>query len=51
MKIATEDADSLPRSAQLDEDEVVASIAVIACVVLILLVVIALTVFTRLGGA
>ncbi len=51
MKVTTEDADPFPRSAQLDKDEFVSSIAVIACVVLLLLVVVALTVFTRLSAA
>jgi hypothetical protein len=50
MKHATDDTDSPPGSEWLDDDEFVSSIAVIVCITLLLVVVVALAVFTRLGG-
>jgi hypothetical protein len=35
---------------EIDEDEFISSVAVIVCVVLVLAVVVALALFTRLGG-
>jgi hypothetical protein len=39
-----------PSLEQIDEDEFLSSVAVITCVTLLLVVVVALALFTRLGG-
>jgi hypothetical protein len=44
------ESDPPPRVEQLEEDEFLSSVAVIACIALLLFVVVMLALFTRLGG-